>query len=485
MKRLPLAKGFEEVEHYRPRSYELLPFRFLRLDAERYVVTNLVGDYCVLSRDEIERLSNGELSPSDPVYATLVSRQFIREPGTTLPLELLAARYRTRQEQLKEFTALHLFVVTLRCDHSCPYCQVSRVTEDKQAFDMTRETADRAIGLMFESPSQYLKVEFQGGEPLLNFEMVRYIVAETERRNDGRSVEFVVTTNLSPLTDEMLRFFRDHNVQISTSLDGPEWLHNKNRPTRGHDSYRRAVEGIERVRRALGPNSVSALMTASVGSLKHPRGIIDEYVRLGFPSVFLRWISPYGFALRSTRTSAYHTDQFLEFYKKGLDYVLELNKRGLPFQEDYAAIILRKMLTPWASGYTDLQSPAALGLSVLVYNYDGDVYASDEGRMLAEMDDFTFRLGNVHEDTYRDLFLSSGWAEIVSETMTEGVPGCVDCALQPYCGTDPVFHHATQGSMVGHRPTSDFCHRNMEIMRHLIGLMEDDPEAREILRSWA
>ena len=33
---------------------------------------------------------------------------------------------------------------------------------------------------------------------------------------------------------------------------------------------------------------------------------------------------------------------------------------------------------------------------MLVYNYDGDVYASDEGRMLAEMNDDTFKIGNVH-----------------------------------------------------------------------------------------
>ena len=39
-----------------------------------------------------------------------------------------------------------------------------------------------------------------------------------------------------------------------------------------------------------------------------------------------------------------------------------------------------------------------------VYNYDGDVYAADEGRMLAEMGDTSFRLGNVHADSYADLF---------------------------------------------------------------------------------
>ena len=484
MRRLALAKGFHGESAYEA-PYSLLLFRFLRLDPQRYVVTNAVGEYCILSAHDLRALAERRVERSTPLYRMLVSRHFLREGDDTLPLELLAARYRTLREPLRQFTALHIFVVTLRCDHSCPYCQVSRVTEDKVAFDMSTETADRAVDLMFESPSPYLKVEFQGGEALLNFDLVRHIVLRTKEQNDGRRVDFVIATNLSTVDDAMLRFCREHDIQISTSLDGPEWLHNKNRPNRSTDSYQRTVRGLQKVREWLGPHGVSALMTASVGSLKHPKAIIDEYIKLGFRSIFLRWISPYGFALRSKRSSSYHTDEFISFYKRGLDYILELNKQGVSIQEDYASIILRKMLTPWPTGYVDLQSPAALGMGVLVYNYDGDVYASDESRMLAETGDYTFRLGNVHDSAYADLFLSSGWLEMVSDTMAEGLPGCVDCAFQPYCGTDPVYNHATQGTLHGHRPTSDFCRRNMEIMRHLVRLMEDDPDARRIMRGWA
>jgi len=72
--------------------------------------------------------------------------------------------------------------------------------------------------------------------------------------------------------------------------------------------------------------------------------------------------------------------------------------------EIYARILLTKILTPFATGYVDLQSPAGAGISVAVYNYDGDVYATDEARMLAEMGDRTFRLGNLHSNTYEEVF---------------------------------------------------------------------------------
>jgi hypothetical protein len=68
------------------------------------------------------------------------------------------------------------------------------------------------------------------------------------------------------------------------------------------------------------------------------------------------------------------------------------NRDGRTFPEIYATLILKKILTPYPTGYVDLQSPAGAGFGVVVYNYDGEVYASDEARMLAEMGDTGFRL---------------------------------------------------------------------------------------------
>jgi radical SAM protein with 4Fe4S-binding SPASM domain len=136
--------------------------------------------------------------------------------------------------------------------------------------------------------------------------------------------------------------------------------------------------------------------------------------------------------------------------------------------EVYAKILLTKILTPFPTSFTDLQSPAALGIGAVVYNYDGDVYASDESRMLAEMRDTTFRLGSVHTDSYDQLFRNSQLRSLTAASVNEALPGCSDCAYQTYCGGDPVFHHATQGDPIGHRPTSEFCTKNMAIISELM-----------------
>ena len=261
-------------------------------------------------------------------------------------------------------------------------------------------------------------------------------------------------------------------------------MHNLNRPSPEFDSHETTAKGISRAQQVLGPHRVSALMTTTRESLSRPKEIVDEYLRLGFRSPFVRKLNPYGLAARTESSTSYTVEEWLEFYKKVLAYIVELNIQGVPFREEYAALILRKVLTPFGTGFVDLQSPAGIGISVIVYNYDGGVYASDESRMLAEMGDEEFRLGDLMRDSFENIMLSDFLVSTLKETMAEGVPGCADCALMPFCGSDPVRHYRTQGDLVGFKPTSDFCRKNMGIIKHLICLLEDDPTSSKVLRQW-
>jgi radical SAM protein with 4Fe4S-binding SPASM domain len=225
-------------------------------------------------------------------------------------------------------------------------------------------------------------------------------------------------------------------------------------------------------------------MTTTPDVLLRGREVIDEYARQGFLSIFLRPVSPYGFAVRTKLASGYSADEWMAFYKDALTYVLELNERGIPFREEYTTIVLEKMFTPRGTSFVDLQSPAGIGISAVVYNYDGAVYASDEARMLAEMKDQTFRLGHLDQDSYEQIFTARTLLEPLATTVLESAPMCSDCAFLPYCGADPVYHWATQKDVVGHKALSSFCARNMAVFKHLIRLLEDDRKAARILRGW-
>lgn len=466
--------------------FELLPFRFHRLDDARILVTNLVGEHLILTPDQFDQLETVRFHDAD-LARQLRGKHFIRLPGETLPVELLAMKTYTRYRRLRDFTRLHIFVVTLRCEHSCAYCQVSRQLSADDRFDMSPETARKAMEMAFRSPAPDIKIEFQGGEPLLHIDRIESMVAHAQELavQTSKSVSFVIATNLAMLDDRILEFAAANNVFFSTSLDGAATLHNTNRPRPGGDSWDRAVAGIRRVQERLGPDRVSALMTTTEASLGNVRGIIDCYVEQGFRSIFLRPISPYGFASRGRRRGAYDAQRWLSFYEEGLDYIISLNAAGVPMMEQYASIILRKMLTSDDAGYVDLMSPAGIGIGALVYNYDGDVYASDEGRMLAEMNDTTFRLGNLHQDSYEAIVTSDALLDPLDQSFTLSVPRCTDCAFEPYCGADPTYHHVMTGNYIGRKAESDFCSRNMGVFKLLLDRYHSDQRTRDLFRSWA
>ncbi len=480
---------FRPLAEYEPSpgQYELLPFKFEPLDDGDVVLTNFVGELAFVTRDELQAAVNKQLKPGSKTYSLLRSRHFIKEPGDQASVELLGLKTRTKYSKLRNFTNLHIFVVTLRCDHSCQYCQVSRQSENKVAFDMTVDMAEKALAIVFRSPNPAIKIEFQGGEPLLNFDLIKHIVHRAKAINEmqNRDLQFVITTTLSLVDDEILAFCKDHKIYLSSSLDGPEDLHNRNRPRPGRDSHARFVEGLERTRSTLGYDAVSALMTTSPASLTRVKDIIDEYLKHGFNGIFLRHLSPYGFAIKTKSYGAYNVDRWLQFYREGLDYIIELNKQGVRFTEHFAALLLTKMFTSNDPGFVDLMNPSGAGIAAVAFNYDGDIYASDESRMLREMGETAFKLGNLATSTYEEVFTNEALLSALDDSFTLSAPMCSDCAFEPWCGADPVFHHAMHGDVLGRKPESEFCKRIMGVVKLLLERMKTDPQAKAIFMEWA
>ena len=129
-------------------------------------------------------------------------------------------------------------------------------------------------------------------------------------------------------------------------------------------------------------------------------------------------------------------------------------------------------------------SPAGIGIGAIVYNYDGVVYPSDESRMLAEMNEPKFQLGNVLENTYEEIILNPALLDPLEESIALSVPMCDECAFESYCGADPVFHYGMYKDFVGRKPESEFCNRNMGIFKYLISKMESDKYVKNLFLNW-
>jgi His-Xaa-Ser system radical SAM maturase HxsB len=463
------------------RKYALLPFNFITI-LNHEILINELGDFIITPIGTVQKILSHSISDED-LYKTLVSNFFVTEEILPSLLDIYASRLRTKKGFLDDKTSLHIFVLTLRCNQNCIYCQASSQEETSKHCSMSLEDMTASVQMMFHSPSPNLTMEFQGGEPSLEIDLIRHGIetAEEINKEKNRKLTYVLCTNCRKLSDDMLELCKQYNILISTSLDGPSYIHNKNRGR--EDSYEKTIAGINKARAVLGNEFVSALMTTSELALDYPKEIVDEYVSDGFNGIFLRALNPYGLAAQNEDWKRYN-QRFISFYKTAVDYIIEINKHGIFFREEYASIILRKMLTPYTTGFVDLQSPAGTINSVIVYNYDGYVYASDESRMLAEIHDYSFRLGKV-TDKYEDVFCGSVAKRMGKIWANEALAGCSSCPIKVYCGADPVRHHSTQGDMYGFRPTSLVCEKNKAIIEYLFSLIvERGDEVLPIFRRW-
>lgn len=438
---------------------QLLPFGIHRLDADTVVAVSMAGDHVFLSQHELLTLVKTPEKLTLVKRASLQSKYFLMNAPALGSTELLRSRIAARKETVLAGHSLHILVPTLQCEHSCQYCQVSRRLEDS-GHSMTTAQVDAACDTIFQSRANSLTVEFQGGDPLLRFDLIQRAVNRIQLLNKHyeRRIRFVITSTLHQLTPTMCEYLRDNQIYLSTSLDGPAELHNKNRPLPSRDAHARTVAGIELARSIMGTGAVAALMTTTRASLAYPEAIVDEYVRLGFGEIFIRPLSLYGFAKRNIKHLGYTLKEFTHFYERALQRVLEWNVDGTELREGTAALIFNKLLSPFDAGFVDLQSPTGSGSAVLVYNYDGYVYPSDEARMLAESGDKSLRLGEIGKPL-RQLMRSPVMEELLINSISTRAPGCAKCAFNTFCGPDPVAAQAEFGSMKALSLTTEHCKR--------------------------
>ena len=469
-------------------TFTLLPFQFKRIDDETLLVANECGDFHFLTKDEFDNLVSGSLLPESNVYNDLLSKHFIAEENIALPLELIATKYRSRKRFLQDFTALHMMVTTLRCNQACNYCQVSSADEKSIQYDMTPRVARKITAYIFCSPSSHIKIEFQGGEPTLNWRAIVETVIFAKKLNEKakKHLEFALCTNLIGIDEDKLAFLKEHNISISTSLDGDRLLHDSNRILRnGKGTYDIFLSNLELARKIVGEDKVSALATLTVSNLNRFKEITNEYLRLGFRGLFFRGLNPYGDAAKRASQLGYPIEHYLENYKKCVDYLINLNLQGQMFVEFYTALLLSRILTPFSTGFVDLQSPSGAGISGAIYDHNGDVYPADEARMLSRMGDGRFLMGNVLKDSYLEIFQGKVISEIVEQSCVECLPGCASCVYQSYCGADPIRNYLETNDIVGHRPSSDFCKKNYGMLSFLFDkIRQNDRDTMDVFWSW-
>jgi His-Xaa-Ser system radical SAM maturase HxsB len=478
------------VQLRRPSTSFAMPFRHRDVGG-KVLITSTEGNFLLLTPEEFARFAEGDVPKGTPLYQRLAERNFVRAEVDT---RKMTERLRARKTFLHAGPNLHILVVTLRCNETCVYCHASRADMTATHTDMTKETAEKTIDLVFQSTSPSVTIEFQGGEPLVNFDVVKHVidVAREKNRAAGKRLEFTMVSNLSLMDEEKLAYLVENKVQICTSIDGPEHLHDKQRKLPGLSAHQKATHWIRRINHAyaemgLDPTlyHVEALLTTTRETLPRWKEVVDTYADLGCRALFLRPVDPFGFADRTAPRVEYPRAEYLEFYRSAVDYILELNKKGVEILERFAAIFLTKILGGEDPNFLDIRSPCGAGIGQVAYNHDGTIFTCDEGRMLHEMGDRTFLIGHVGTSKYRELMGHETVRALAIASNLDAQPDCVNCTYQPYCGVCPVHNHKTQGTIFGRMRESSLCMVHKGIQDYLFEKIGGgDKETLEIFQRW-
>ncbi|MFA5139130.1 MAG: radical SAM protein [Elusimicrobiota bacterium] len=451
-------------------------FRFQNLRGG-VLVTNEWGYHHLLSPGEFRSFLAGGPKKKEALWVELQPKGFIRDH---LDFQELAGRCRVRDLVGWPGPNLHVMALTSECDAACGYCSAG--SSGKGGKRMSLETARRTVEFIFSTPGPEITIEFQGGEPLLNWPALEFTVLFSKKLAEasGRRLHLSLITNFTAMDEGRLSFLAREGVSLCTSLDGPREVHDANRGAGSHEKVCHWLGRVKKLRESGEfpmdpPNAVCTVTRAALG---RGRDIVDEFVRLGLERVQLGPLDFLGRARSSWGEVGYRPAEFVEFYRAALDRILELNASGTRAYEKAALIFLIRILRQEHWRYPNVDV-----LCRLAYGPDGSIYPSDEARLLAANGDAVFRMGNVADARYADLLGHPAAKLSVASAYFGSRPRCSRCVWAPYCRISPAIHYAAQGDPWGRLPSSDRCAIHLGVFGLIFERLRDAAK-RKALESW-
>ena len=173
------------------------------------------------------------------------------------PLKIEHDQTHILEYHLNENIKQLILQLTQQCNFRCAYCTYGvkdfQYQREHSSKSMTQEMATRAIDFFHAHSSNQSEVSigFYGGEPLLEFELLKKLVNYAEKKIVGKTLLFSITTNGSLLTPEVAKFMSEHKFTLMISLDGTPEIHDHSRKflSTGEGTFATIKRNIDTIKR--------------------------------------------------------------------------------------------------------------------------------------------------------------------------------------------------------------------------------------------
>ena len=361
----------------------------------------------------------------------------LRDAGKLFTPDTFASRAGALKEKTSGVVKALCLHVAHTCNLNCSYCFASQGHYHGDRAVMSLEVGKRALDFLIENSGtrRNLEVDFFGGEPLMNFDVVKELVAYARVREKecGKNFRFTLTTNGLLINDDVIDFANRECSNVVLSLDGRREVHDRFRVDyAGNGSWERIVPKFQKLVEAReGKNYYmrGTFTHANPDFLEDIKVMLD----LGFNELSMEPV------VCAQGDPSALTDEdlpiVLEQYEKLAELMLERHRAGKPFTFYHYMIDLKG----GPCIYKRISSCGS-GTEYMAVTPWGDLYPCHQ--FVGEEE---FKLGNVFDGVD-----NKAVQEDFASCNVYARPECADCWAKLYCsgGCAANAYHAT-GSVRG------------------------------------
>lgn len=404
---------------------------YYRKDDNKVLLLNRETGRWYVDKDEnfiFENILNErEKFTESEIYRRLVNQNILNTNPETIEVE----------QPYSDTLGLLILDTTIMCNLACKYCFVDA---PPTGADMTLDTAIHALrkALMYSKCANVLTVEFSGGEPLINFDMIKKFVpiANNIANQIGKKITYTIQTNGTLFNDEIIAFLLEHNFDIGISVDGESDIHDENRIFHNGTGTLSTISNNIRLLQDRGGH-ISILSVIS--STRQYESIINFITEHNITEIRTNLVTKAGRAKDKGVFSLEYValaDKFIEVAERIFSGKLKIRDATLTFYLWNLLLVQPHMC---------FRSPCGAGTNQISVASNGDIYPCQGWRNIHDAP-----IGNVNEGADLDtLVMNSNRVQGLRNHIVRTNPECMTCNWKVFCGICPREIYSETGSING------------------------------------
>ena len=369
-----------------------------------------------------------------------------------------------------------VILLTNVCNLDCVYCYAHGGSYGYATTDILNQAKTNQILEYFTSNFQKIRaIQFFGGEPTTNSDMIKYICEHFLRLHNARKIDYTpqfgMVTNGYQMDDDLLDFIVKHNFTVTFSIDGPEFIHDKLRPTKGQGKSYASIEANfdKLIAKGLDGKRIGIECTYTAEHIRQGVSLIQLvqffHERYGVP---LPHIVPVSVDETSDLNIQNYLEQYDTYLRELVDFTFDhLISEGVATTDD---LVFRAMQLIMKQAKSPVVCPGG-GLGTMSVAFDGSIYPCF---MFTSCKNLSY--GTIEDDIETILQKSNEF--IFAKNMKDKYTECKTCWVRRGCASclgeflDREAEDLT-------RPNGCFCFTNRKMFEYVllnIGRIKADQE---------